>query len=88
MRDGDFIVEPGVADAVLVALGTVERGRGFGNGRLARDIFEHMLRRQAVRLTAVVPSRDDLRTLLLDDLAWEAPTIRARSTPGDEAADE
>ena len=87
-RSGGFVLGPGVADAVLETLGNAERGPGFGNGRLARDIFEQMIRRQAVRLAAVEPSDVDLVTLTLDDFSWEAPTIRAIHSGSVEATSE
>jgi hypothetical protein len=45
------------------------RGRGFGNGRVARNIFEAAVERQASRVVAVAaPSDEDLCTLVPGDL--------------------
>jgi hypothetical protein len=44
------------------------RGKGFGNGRLARNLFEAAIGRQANRVVALVnPSDDDLCRLDADD---------------------
>ncbi|WP_416965449.1 AAA family ATPase, partial [Streptomyces sp. Agncl-13] len=46
------------------------RDRSFGNARTARQILERMMTRQAGRLSRLaVPSLDDLRLLLPEDLA-------------------
>ncbi len=46
------------------------RGRGFGNARFVRNVFEAAVGAQAVRLASVVdPSNDDLTTLTADDIA-------------------
>lgn len=48
------------------------RAKGFGNGRLARNIFEASLAKQAGRIVALSnPSEDDLRQLWAEDLALE-----------------
>jgi hypothetical protein len=48
----------------------MERDRNFGNAREARKLLEGMRKAQSGRLRALgrMPSRDDLRTLVLDDL--------------------
>jgi hypothetical protein len=43
------------------------RGRGFGNGRLARNLFEAMVSRHAVRLVEVAEPTDAQLTILLSD---------------------
>ncbi len=57
--------------AALVAVIDAEpRGRGFGNARFVRNVFEAAVGRQAVRLTDVAsPTTDQLRTLTADDIA-------------------
>jgi AAA+ superfamily predicted ATPase len=46
-----------------------ERGRNFGNARVARNLFEACVAQQATRLAAVdVPSTDDLMTLTAADV--------------------
>ena len=46
------------------------RGRGFGNARFTRNVFEQAISMQAVRLTDVeVPTVEQLTTLEADDIA-------------------
>ena len=46
-----------------------ERGRGFGNGRLARNLFEDAVARQASRLVQLEnPTDQQLLTLTVDDI--------------------
>jgi hypothetical protein len=45
------------------------RTRGFGNGRLARNLFEEAVARQASRLVALEhPTDEQLLTLTADDI--------------------
>ena len=67
--DGEYVLAPGVEDAARAFFRSAGRGRGFGNARLARDLFDRMLKRQAVRLAEMpVPAREDLVLLTMDDL--------------------
>ncbi len=46
-----------------------DRGRGFGNGRAARNLFEAAVARHAARVVAIQdPTNDDLTTLTGDDI--------------------
>jgi len=56
--------------ALLRAIVDAEpRGRGFGNARLARNIFEEAVNRHALRLASVeAPTRDQLVTLTAADI--------------------
>jgi len=69
-RNDDYLLEPGLDDALLEWFGQIERDRNFGNAREARKLLEGMRKAQSGRLRALgrMPSRDDLRTLVLDDL--------------------
>jgi hypothetical protein len=69
-HNDDYLLAPGVGDALLEWFGQIERDQSFGNAREARKLLEGMRKSQAGRLRALgrVPSRDDLRTLVLDDL--------------------
>jgi parallel beta-helix repeat protein len=69
-RNDDYILGPGLSDALLEWFGQIERDRNFGNAREARKLLEGMRKAQSGRLRALgrMPSRDDLRTLTLDDL--------------------
>ena len=69
-RNDDYLLAPGVGDALLEWFGQIERDRNFGNAREARKLLEGMRKAQSGRLRALgrMPSRDDLRTLVLEDL--------------------
>jgi Holliday junction resolvasome RuvABC ATP-dependent DNA helicase subunit len=69
-RNDDYMLAPGVDDALLEWFSQIERDRNFGNAREARRLLEGMRKAQSGRLRSlgVMPSRDDLRTLVLDDL--------------------
>jgi type II secretory pathway predicted ATPase ExeA len=55
--------------AVLAWLEAQPRTKGFGNGRLVRNMFEAAVARQARRVVAIdEPTDDDLVTLLPEDL--------------------
>ncbi|MER5891079.1 right-handed parallel beta-helix repeat-containing protein [Streptomyces sp. NPDC001941] len=61
---------PGTGPLLKEYFDTLPRDRTFGNARLARQVVESMVTRQAGRLSAVAaPSVDDLRALLPADLA-------------------
>jgi len=49
------------------------RTERFGNGRAVRNIFEEVVNRQAMRLTATATSAtpDELRLLLTEDIPAE-----------------
>ena len=68
-----FLVSVEAAIKAHDVFAAAERDEGFGNGRLARDLFQHMLGRQALRLSDRVPSDEDLRTLTADDIRWQPP---------------
>ena len=69
-RNDDYVFAPGLRDALHEYFSQVERDRNFGNAREARKLLEGMRKAQSGRLRALgrMPSRDDLRTLVLDDL--------------------
>jgi Holliday junction resolvasome RuvABC ATP-dependent DNA helicase subunit len=69
-RNDDYQLAPGVDDALLEWFATVERDQNFGNAREARRLLEGMRKAQSGRLRALgrMPDREDLRTLVLDDL--------------------
>ena len=69
----DFEPTPGCVDRFRDLLATEPRGRGFGNGRFARNMLEGAIGRHAWRLRDVPsPTRDDLRLLQPEDLQDEA----------------
>ena len=66
-------------------LDAVERGRGFGNGRLARNLFEQAVARQASRIVALgEPTDEQLVTLVEADIPDAAAT--PPSAPGGRTA--
>ena len=66
----DYVLADGVDDGLLEWFGQVERDQNFGNAREARRLLEGMRKAQSGRLRALgrIPERDDLRTLVLEDL--------------------
>jgi hypothetical protein len=66
----DYVLAGGVDAGLLEWFGQVERDQNFGNAREARRLLEGMRKAQSGRLRALgrIPDRDDLRTLVLDDL--------------------
>jgi hypothetical protein len=66
----DYVLGPGLVDAIGEWFGQVDRTETFGNAREARRLLEGMRKAQSGRLRALgrMPDRDDLRTLVLDDL--------------------
>ncbi|HET6214845.1 MAG TPA: right-handed parallel beta-helix repeat-containing protein [Micromonosporaceae bacterium] len=69
-RNDDYLIGPGLDDALLEWFNQIERDQNFGNAREARRLLEGMRKAQSGRLRALGhrPSRDDLRTLELEDL--------------------
>ncbi|MEV4879647.1 right-handed parallel beta-helix repeat-containing protein [Streptomyces cyaneofuscatus] len=76
----------GTAEALAAHFGAMERDAGFGNGRAARGVFEEMVDRQAVRLSAQPQVTErDLRLLLPDDVsATAAATASETAAPADD----
>jgi hypothetical protein len=66
----DYLFAPGLEDALLEWFSQLDRDQNFGNAREARRLLEGMRKAQSGRLRALgrMPDRDDLRTLVLDDL--------------------
>jgi hypothetical protein len=66
---GRYDPTPAAASAVRAWLDAVPRERGFGNGRLARNLFETICAHQATRLAAVAePTDDQLVTIEVADV--------------------
>jgi hypothetical protein len=66
----DYVLGPRLGDAIREWFEQAERTETFGNAREARKLLEGMRKAQSGRLRALgrMPDRDDLRTLVLDDL--------------------
>jgi hypothetical protein len=81
-REAEYRLTPGIETLILKAFESAPRTEGFGNGRLVRDLFQHMVGRQAVRLADRTPSDEELGTLTLADFEWTAPEPERRRTIG------
>jgi Cdc6-like AAA superfamily ATPase len=68
-EEGGYHLDPGAREAARRWLDAVPRDKGFGNGRTARNLFEHAVATQATRLVALDhPTDDQLRSLVADDI--------------------
>jgi hypothetical protein len=66
---GGYRLDPQGRRAAAAWLDAVPRDKGFGNGRTARNLFEHAVAAQATRLVeAEEPSDDELTTLTAADI--------------------
>jgi hypothetical protein len=66
---GGYHLDPGARARARIWLDAVPRDKGFGNGRTARNLFEHAVATQATRLVAVEqPTDEALTTLVADDI--------------------
>jgi len=65
---GGYRFDPGARDAARAWLDSIVRDKGFGNGRTVRNLFEHAVSTQAMRLGPVEsPTDAELTTLLPED---------------------
>ncbi|MFJ8949921.1 right-handed parallel beta-helix repeat-containing protein [Streptomyces sp. NPDC102381] len=70
---------PGTGPLLKEYFEAVPRDRTFGNARLARQVVDSMVTRQAGRLSSLAsPTLDDLRILLPDDVTTAAPKAAPR----------
>lgn len=69
-RGDDYVLAPGLEDAMFEWFAGMDRDANFGNAREARKLLEGMRKAQSGRLRKLgrVPTREDLTTLTLDDL--------------------
>jgi Cdc6-like AAA superfamily ATPase len=66
---GGYHLDPGARARARIWLDSIVRDKGFGNGRTARNLFEHAVSTQALRLGPVdAPSDAELTTLVADDI--------------------
>ncbi len=69
----DYTLAEPTRALLLESFPAVPRGRGFGNGRFARQVFQQMTERHATRVAELVdPSTEALRTLVPGDVPPEA----------------
>jgi parallel beta-helix repeat protein len=69
-ENDDYQLGAGLSDGLLEFFQGIDRDQNFGNAREARRLLEGMRKAQSGRLRGLgrMPTRDDLRTLVLDDL--------------------
>jgi len=82
---GGYELDPGARARARLWLGSITRDKGFGNGRTARNLFEHAVSTQAMRLAPVeTPTDDQLTILVADDIPvpGEGPLTVVRSATG------
>lgn len=82
---GGYRLDPGARARARIWLDSITRDRGFGNGRTARNLFEHAVATQAMRLGPVAtPSDAQLTTLVSDDIPepGEGPLTVVRPAAG------
>ena len=82
---GGYELSPGAIARARVWLDSIQRDRGFGNGRTARNLFEHAVSSQAMRLAPVeTPTDEQLTVVEADDIPGpgEGPLTVVRSTTG------
>jgi SpoVK/Ycf46/Vps4 family AAA+-type ATPase len=66
---GGYRLDPGARARARLWLDAVERDKGFGNGRTARNLFEHAVSTHAMRMAPIeVPTDLELTTLVADDI--------------------
>jgi hypothetical protein len=69
-RKGQYEMTDAAREAARAWFGSHRRGRGFGNGRLARNLFEAAVARHATRLVDVAePTDAQLTSLEAEDIA-------------------
>jgi hypothetical protein len=67
--DNSYKLSPSAVDAVRARFDAEPRTKGFGNGRLARNLFEAAVGRQASRIVALTaPTDDELCSLVAEDI--------------------
>ncbi|MEU4120094.1 right-handed parallel beta-helix repeat-containing protein [Kitasatospora sp. NPDC028055] len=65
----EYALSEAAESALLDHFGGLERGPNFGNGRTARQVFETMVERHAVRVASLAdPSTEELQLLVPADL--------------------
>ncbi len=79
-QGSDYTVSPAVFDRFRAHLAAEPRGRGFGNGRFVRNLFEAAAVSQSCRLADIAePTEEQLRLLEPDDLDGDLDPAREDS---------
>ncbi len=82
LAKGGYEAGPDTLAAAEAWFGSHPRGPGFGNGRLARNLFEAAVLRQALRLAEVSePTNEQLTALLPGDVASVPTAAEAAGGP-------
>jgi len=80
--DQEYELSEATAAALLEHFALLPKGPSFGNGRTARQVFETMVERHAVRLAQLADvTTEELQLLLPEDLPAAAPAAGCR-VPG------
>jgi len=82
---GGYRLDPGATARARLWLDSIPRDRGFGNGRTARNLFEHAVATQATRLAPVDhPTDDQLTVLVAEDIPepGQGPLTNGRPPDG------
>jgi SpoVK/Ycf46/Vps4 family AAA+-type ATPase len=78
----EYALSEDTAAALLEHFALLPKGPSFGNGRTARQVFETMVERHAVRLAQLADvTTEELQLLLPEDLPVAAPAAGCR-VPG------
>jgi hypothetical protein len=81
--DEQYHATPDAMTKVRAYFDAQERGPTFGNARLARNVFEAAVARHATRIVEVDdPSKDDLCTLLPDDIPAPGASLDQSAATG------
>lgn len=76
-----YVLAPEVRDVLVRHFQAMKRDETFGNGRVARQVFEEMIGRQSQRLASMPEATaDDLRLLTLPDLGEVAAGLGMRAS--------
>ncbi|MFJ8788763.1 right-handed parallel beta-helix repeat-containing protein [Streptomyces sp. NPDC102462] len=81
-----YELAPDTRDALATHFADMHRGPNFGNGRVARQVFEEMVDRQAFRLASLPEAGEqDLTVLLPEDVGEAAAAAVRAASSGDRA---
>ncbi|MFF7334894.1 right-handed parallel beta-helix repeat-containing protein [Streptomyces sp. NPDC090306] len=84
-----YVLDEATRKALAVHFDRIPKDAGFGNGRAARQVFEEMVDRQAVRLSALSDvNEQDLSLLMPQDISEEAAQDAAAGPDGVDAGED
>jgi hypothetical protein len=81
-RSSGYFLTEGALDAVRSVCARWPRDRGFGNGRLARNLYEQAVMAQAARLSVSLADDSDLVSLTEEDVVAASLALAAKTHPG------